>query len=63
MKIVVDCDKCQGHAMCAAQAAEVYELDDTGYNSMGEFTVVEGQEDVARLGASWCPEGAITVIE
>ena len=36
--------------MCAAQAAEVYELDDTGYNSMGEFTVVEGQEDVAKLG-------------
>lgn len=63
MKIVVDCDKCQGHAMCASQAAEVYELDDTGYNSMGEFTVVEGQEDAARLGASWCPEGAITVIE
>ena len=63
MKIVVDCDKCQGHAMCASQAAEVYELDDTGYNSMGEFTVVEGQEDAAILGASWCPEGAITVIE
>ena len=63
MKIVVDCDKCQGHAMCASQAPEIYELDDTGYNSMGEFTVVEGQEDAARLGASWCPEGAITVIE
>ena len=52
MKIVVDCDKCQGHAMCASQAPEVYELDDTGYNSMGEFTVVEGQEEAARLGAS-----------
>ena len=63
MKIVVDCDKCQGHAMCASQAPEVYELDDTGYNSMGEFTVAEGQEEAARLGASWCPEGAITVIE
>ena len=35
MKIVVDCDRCQGHAMCAAQAPDVYELDDTGYNSMG----------------------------
>jgi ferredoxin len=49
--------------MCASQAPEIYELDDTGYNSMGEFTVVEGQEEAARLGASWCPEGAITVIE
>ena len=63
MKIVVDCDKCQGHAMCASQAPEVYELDDSGYNSMGEFTVVAGQEEAARLGASWCPEGAITVRE
>ena len=63
MKVVVDCNKCQGHAMCASQAPEVYELDETGYNSMGEFTVVEGQEEAARLGASWCPEGAITVIE
>ena len=63
MKVVVDCNKCQGHAMCASQAPEVYELDETGYNSMGEFTVVEGQEEAARLGASWCPEGAISVIE
>ena len=63
MKIVLDCDKCQGHAMCAAQAPEVYELDDTGYNRMSEFTVVEGQEEAARLGASWCPEDAITLIE
>ena len=63
MKVVVDCNKCQGHAMCASQAPEVYELDETGYNSMGEFTVVEGQEEAARLGASWCPEGAISPIE
>ncbi len=63
MKIVVDCDKCQGHALCASQAPDVYELDATGYNNMGEFTVVQGQEEAARLGASWCPEDAITVIE
>ena len=49
--------------MCAAQAPEVYELDDTGSNRMSEFTVVEGQEEAARLGASWCPEDAITLIE
>ena len=63
MKIIVDCDKCQGHALCASQAPEVYELDDTGYNRMGEFVVVSGHEEAARLGASWCPEGAITVVD
>ena len=63
VKIQVDCEKCQGHALCASQASEVYELDDTGYNSMGSFTVVQGQEEAARRGAAWCPEGAITLIE
>ena len=62
MKIKVDAKKCQGHALCAAQAPEVYELDDSGYNSMGEFTVKAGQEEEARSGAAWCPEEAITVI-
>ena len=63
VKIQVDCEKCQGHALCASQASEVYELDDTGYNSMGSFTVVQGQEEAARRGAAWCPEGAITVVD
>lgn len=63
MKIIVDCDRCQGHALCAAQAPDVYELDEQGYNSMGEFTVKPGQEDVAREGANWCPEEAITIVE
>ena len=63
MKIIVDCDRCQGHALCATQAPEVYQLDDSGYNAMGEFEVKPGQEEAARNGAAWCPEEAITVIE
>lgn len=62
MKIIVDCDKCQGHALCAAQAPHIYELNEQGYNSMGEFTVKPGQEEAAIEGASWCPEEAITVV-
>ncbi|MEM1402144.1 MAG: ferredoxin [Pseudomonadota bacterium] len=63
MKIKVDANKCQGHALCASQAPDVYELDDTGYNSMGEFLVKAGHEADAKAGAEWCPEEAITVIE
>lgn len=63
MKIVVDREKCQGHALCAAQSPDVYELDDFGYNSMGEFEVKPGQEETARQGAAWCPEEAIEIIE
>ena len=51
VKILVDCEKCQGHALCASQAPEVYELDNTGYNSMGSFTVVKGQEEAAKWGS------------
>jgi len=63
MKVVVDEHKCQGHALCAAMCPEVYVLDDEGYNRMSTFEVVKGQEEKARLGASWCPEEAISIIE
>lgn len=62
MKIIVDCDRCQGHALCAAQAPDVYELNEQGYNSMGEFTVKPGQEEAAIEAANWCPEEAIRVV-
>jgi|TARA_B110000003_G_scaffold51997_1_gene51421 ferredoxin len=41
----------------------VYELDETGYNCMGQFEVKPGKEEDAKLGASWCPEEAISIIE
>ena len=63
MKIIVDRERCQGHALCAAQASDVYELDETGYNCMGQFEVKPGKEEDAKLGASWCPEDAISIIE
>jgi len=47
----------------AAQASDVYELDETGYNCMGQFEVKPGKEEDAKLGASWCPEEAISIIE
>jgi len=63
MKVMVDEYKCQGHALCAVKCPEVYVLNDEGYNSMGTFEVVEGQEDKAKLGAACCPEEAISIIE
>ncbi|MET0379921.1 MAG: ferredoxin [Spongiibacteraceae bacterium] len=63
MKCVVDHDKCQGHAMCCSKAPEVFQLDEQGYNTMGEFTVSPEKEMLARLGADACPENAIRIIE
>jgi ferredoxin len=61
MKIVVDKNKCSGHARCAATAPEVYELDDLGYIGFAEKEVPPGLEDKARTGAAACPERAITL--
>lgn len=61
MRIVVD-SACSGHGRCAAIAPEVYALDDSGYNRMGEFEVPPELEGRARAGADSCPERVITVI-
>ena len=63
MKIIVDKAKCTGHARCAGVAPEVYRLDESGYNAMGEAEVPDGLQDKARRGARACPEGAIRIVE
>lgn len=54
---------CTGHGRCMAVAADVYDLDEQGYNEFAGQTVdIEpGMEDQARLGADACPEGAIII--
>jgi ferredoxin len=50
--------------MCFANAPDVYELDDVGYNVLdGEMKVDPALTEQARRGADACPERAITVIE
>ena len=62
MKIVVDTDKCAAHGRCFAVASEVYDVDDDGFNAMSETEVPPGLEELAREGASSCPEQAIKLI-
>lgn len=63
MRVIVDKDKCTGHARCNATAPDVYVLDDDGYNARTEYDVPAGHEQHARDGAAACPERAITVME
>lgn len=63
MRIKVDRALCMGHAMCAAKAPEIYELDEEGYCSSDGKVVPEGLEDRARRGAAYCPEGAIELLD
>jgi ferredoxin len=63
MKILVNLDRCQGHAMCNMTAPAVYPLNDEGYAALAMIDVTPGNEEAARRGAASCPEGAITIEE
>lgn len=63
MRIIIDRDRCQGHARCAAVAPELYELNSDGYIAIDGFTPTTEQEALARRGARACPERVITVEE
>jgi ferredoxin len=62
MKIVVDHDRCTGHARCNATAPDLYELDEYGYCAVTELEVPAGREKAAQAGAHECPERAIKIV-
>lgn len=61
MKIVVEREKCSGHARCFAMGPDIYELDDEGYIALTERDVPSHLEQQAVDGAQSCPEGAISI--
>jgi len=63
MKVLVDAEKCQGHARCLAEGPDVYVLDDDGYNTTDVESVPPELQDQARRGALACPELALTIVE
>jgi ferredoxin len=63
MKVLIDKQRCQGHALCAYNSPDLFHLNDQGYNDMDSFEVPAGQEEAARRGAAACPEGVLTIVE
>jgi ferredoxin len=60
MRLVVNPDRCQGHALCASVAPDLFELDDED----GHSTAVVGelgrdQQALARKASMVCPEHAV----
>jgi ferredoxin len=60
-KIHVDRALCAGHALCAARAPEVYELDEDGFCISDGKVVGPELARKAWIGARVCPEKAITL--
>ena len=63
MRIRIDRARCQGHARCWSESAELYPLDDEGFTAISEAGVPEHLRDDARRGAAACPERAISIDE
>jgi ferredoxin len=63
MKIRVDPTVCQGHALCAGVAPDLFTLDDEGYSNLDETEVPAGLEELGRRGMQICPERAISILE
>ena len=59
--IRVDRGICAGHALCTANVPELYEVDEDGYCVSDGRVVPPALVERARLGASLCPERAITL--
>jgi len=61
MKLIVQVDRCCGHARCADTAPDIFVLNDTGYLDLPEIEVPPGKEQLALRGKRSCPEGCISV--
>jgi ferredoxin len=60
MKVMVDPDRCQGHARCWEICPEVFSLDEEGHSVVSVADVpVELETKVDRAVAN-CPERALT---
>ena len=62
VQIRFDAKHCAGHALCAAAAPDVFELDDAGYCIPPDPQVPLDLVEQAQRGADACPERAIAMI-
>jgi ferredoxin len=62
VKVIVDTDKCQGHARCHAICPELFELDSIDQKSRVKLPIVPAElEERTRRAVNECPEGALSI--
>lgn len=62
MRVRIDENRCQGHALCAMTAPAVFRLrEDDGHSFVDSPEVPVGEENSVVMAARTCPEQAITV--
>lgn len=64
MKVWVDPERCQGHALCNMIAPDSFVLDDIdGHSTAVHETPPPDQEELVREAVQSCPEQAIILTE
>ncbi|HXW79584.1 MAG TPA: ferredoxin [Acidimicrobiales bacterium] len=63
MRLVVDRDRCKGHAQCVLAAPHLLALDESRRSSLIDMARVDEYKDEARDAELLCPEFAITLLE
>ena len=61
MQVIIDLDKCCGHARCNAVDSEIFQLDESGYALHADIDIPPGAEGKARQAVTECPERAISL--
>lgn len=63
MRIVVDRDLCQGHAMCQEEAPEVFQVGRDGVLHVLQERPPESLRKQVEAACTYCPCGALSVEE
>ena len=63
MKITVDRDLCQGHAMCEVEAPEVFKVGNSDQVDLLVDRPDPAHEDGVRLAEKYCPTHALSIQE
>ena len=63
MKIVVDYDLCQGHAVCESEAPEVFTVPNKGQVRLLDESPPEALRAQIEMAVRYCPTHALKIVE
>ena len=63
MKIVVDYDLCQGHAVCQSEAPEVFAVEDKGQVQLLDENPPDSLRAQVEMAVNYCPTHALKIVE
>ena len=59
MRVIVDRDRCEGNAVCAGIAPDIFDLDDDDYAVVKTDPILPGHERLAEQSIAECPRAAL----